>query len=174
MNETHATVEPLLSAYLDGELNPARRQQVAAHLATCALCTQELAQLQAGDDALAGLPPPPLAPPLAPPLRRRLRRQGARLALAGGLIALTALSLRDTARRLAIMRRTDLPLWGRLGLVTSHLLLVGPLVALCVELGRDVRQLVEYAWLSDDDGTNDADGATRDVQTESTHGDVQP
>ncbi len=166
MNEAHDTLGPLLSAYLDGELDSARRQQVAAHLATCALCAQELAQLQAGDDALAGLPPPPLAPPLAPPLRRRLRRQGARLALAGGLIALTALSLRDTARRLAIVRRTDLPLWGRLGLVTSHLLLVAPLVALCVELVRDVRQLVEYAWLSDDE-TGDAEEAastTRNAQ----------
>lgn len=150
MNDAHDTLEPLLSAYLDGELDPALHQQVAAHLATCALCTQELAHLQAGDAALAGLPPPPRAPDLRPRLRQRLRRQGARIALVGGLIALLAMSLREVARQLAIVKRTDLPLWGRLGIVSSNMLLVAPLIALCVELVRDVRTLVEYAWLSDE------------------------
>jgi len=43
------------------------------------------------------------------------------------------------------------------------------LVALCVELGRDVRQLVEYAWLSDDatSAAEDAAGTTGKTQGES-------
>jgi len=166
MNETHDTLGPLLSAYLDGELDPARRRHVVAHLATCARCTQELAALQADAKALAALPPPPRAPDLRSHVRRRLRRQGARLALTGGLIALIVMLLRVAARDLAIMKRQDLPLWGRLGIASSHVLLVAPAVALCVDLVRDVRQLVEYAWLSDDDKTSDAGdvtGATGDA-----------
>lgn len=150
MNDAHETLGPLLSAYLDGELDPARRRHVAAHLATCAICTQELAHLLAGDEALAGLRPTPMAPDLRPRLRRRLRRQGARTALTGGLIALLVVSLRDVVRKLAIVKRKDLPPWGRLGIVSSDMLLVVPLIALCVELMRDVRTLVEYAWLSDE------------------------
>jgi anti-sigma factor RsiW len=150
MNDAHDTLEPLLSAYLDGELDAARRRQVAAHLATCVLCTQELAHLQAGDEVLAGLQPTPRAPDLRPHLRRRLRRQGARTALTGGLIALIVLLLRSVAHDLAIVKRKDLPLWGRLGIASSTVLLVAPGIALCVELLRDVRTLVEYAWLSDE------------------------
>jgi anti-sigma factor RsiW len=150
MNDTHETVEPLLSAYLDGELEPARQHQVAAHLATCAICTQELAHLQAGDAALASLQPTPTAPDLRPRLRRRLRREGARNALAGGLIALIVLLLRSVARDLAIVKRKDLPLWGRLGIASGYVLMAAPGIALCVELLRDVRTLVEYAWLSDE------------------------
>ena len=150
MNDAHDTLEPLLSGYLDGELDPARRRRVAAHLATCTICTQELAHLQAGDEALAGLQPTPRAPDLSPHLRRRLRRQGARTALTGGLIALIVLILRSVARDLAIVKRKDLPLWGRLGIAFSTVLLVAPGIALCVDLLRDVRTLVEYAWLSDE------------------------
>ena len=150
MNDAHETLEPLLSAYLDGELDPARRRRVEEHLATCAFCTRELAHLQAGDEALAGLQSPPGAPDLRPHLRRRLRRQGARIALTGGLIALIVLLLRSVAHDLAIVKRKDLPLWGRLGLASSYVLLVAPGIVLCVELVRDVRALVEYAWLSDE------------------------
>jgi anti-sigma factor RsiW len=154
MNDAHDSLAPLLSAYLDGELDAARRRQVAAHLATCALCTQELAHLQAGDGELAGLQPTPLAPDLRPRLRQRLRRQGARFALTSGLIALIVLLLRSAAHDLAIVTRKDLPLWGRLGIASSNVLLLAPGIALCVELVRDVRTLVEYAWLSDE--TSDA------------------
>ncbi|HEY8285880.1 MAG TPA: zf-HC2 domain-containing protein [Chloroflexota bacterium] len=150
MNDTHETMGPLLSAYLDGELDPAHRRLVAAHLATCAICTEELEHLRAGDEALAGLRPTPMAPDLRPRLRRRLRRQGARTALSGGLIGLIILLLRAVARDLAIVKRKDLPLWGRMGIVSSHLLMVAPGIALCVELLHDVRTLVEYAWLSDE------------------------
>jgi anti-sigma factor RsiW len=150
MNDAHETVEPLLSAYLDGELEPERQQQVAVHLATCAICAEELAHLQAGDAALASLHPTPQAPDLRPQLRRRLRRQGARTITTGGLIGAIIMLLRSAARDLAIMKRKDLPLWGRLGLASGNVLLVAPGIALCVELLRDVRALAEYAWLSDE------------------------
>jgi anti-sigma factor RsiW len=150
MNDAHESLEPLLSAYLDGELDPVRRRKVAAHLATCPICTKELAHLQAGDEALAGLQPTPVVPDLHARLRQRLRTESVRTALAGGLIALIVLLLRSVARDLVIVKRKDLPLWGRLGIASSYLLMVAPGIALCVELLRDVRTLVEYAWLSDE------------------------
>jgi len=81
-----------------------------------------------------------------------LRRQGARTALRGGLLGLLLLVLRSAARDLAIMKRRDLPLWGRLGIASSNVLLVAPVTALCLDLVRDVRSLVEYAWVSDEAG----------------------
>ena len=45
-----------LSAYLDGELAPAERAGVEAHLAACAECTAFLAELAAVDEAAAALP----------------------------------------------------------------------------------------------------------------------
>jgi anti-sigma factor RsiW len=150
MNDAHETVEPLLSAYLDGELDQVRRRQMEAHLATCAICAQELAHLRAGDVALASLHPTPVVPDLRRDLRRRLRRQGASTIVAGGLIGVIVVLLRSAARDLAIMKRKDLPLWGRLGLASGNLLLAAPGIALCAELLRDVRALAEYAWLSDE------------------------
>jgi len=63
---------------------------------------------------------------------------------------LIVLLLRSVAHDLVIVTRKDLPLWGRLGIASSYVLLVAPGIALCVELLRDVRTLVEYAWLSDE------------------------
>jgi len=45
-----------LSAYLDGELPPLERTQVAAHLSGCRECADRLAALGAADAALAALP----------------------------------------------------------------------------------------------------------------------
>jgi hypothetical protein len=45
-----------LSAYLDGELAPAERARVAAHLEACAECTARLAELAAVNEATASLP----------------------------------------------------------------------------------------------------------------------
>ena len=45
-----------LSAYLDGELAPAERAKVAAHLGACAECAARLAELAAVDEAAAALP----------------------------------------------------------------------------------------------------------------------
>ena len=89
-------------------------------------------------------------------MRRRLRRQGARTALTGGLIALIVLLLRSVAHALAIMKRKELPLWGRLGIASGNVLLVAPGITLCLELLRDVRTLVEYAWLTDESGEGES------------------
>ena len=149
MPDAHETLEPLLSAYLDGELDTERRRLVEAHLATCAICRESLAALRAGDDALAALAPTPAAPVLGREFRRRLRRRSARSGLAAGLaviFALTAWSLLLELKKLA--RHTDMPLWFRLTRALSALLLLTSLSGLFRELLRDVRSLAEYAWLS--------------------------
>ena len=45
-----------LQAYLDGQLPPAERQAIEAHLETCEVCTEDLALLRQVDDALATFP----------------------------------------------------------------------------------------------------------------------
>lgn len=52
----------LLSAYLDGEVDPRRRARLESHLAGCATCSAELARLRAQWDRLAEVeqvPEPP-------------------------------------------------------------------------------------------------------------------
>jgi len=44
--------EPLLDAYVEGELSPVRRAQVARHLETCARCGELLAELRVIDALL--------------------------------------------------------------------------------------------------------------------------
>lgn len=149
MFDRHATVEPLLSAYLDGELDAERRGLVEAHLATCAICGESLAALRAGDDALAALAPTPAMPALGRDFRRRLRRRSARSGLTAGLamlFAIIAWSLGPELKK--VMRQKDLPLWFRLTRGLSALLLLASLSGLFRELLRDVRTLAEYAWLS--------------------------
>ena len=149
MPDPHEAAEPLLSAYLDGELDTERRRQVEAHLATCAICQESLAAWRAGDDALAVLEPAPDAPAMGREFRRRLRRQSARSGLTAGLIglfALTAWGLLLEVKKLA--RQKDMPLWFRLTRALSALLLLISLSGLFRELLRDVRSLTEYAWLS--------------------------
>jgi hypothetical protein len=46
-----------LSAYLDDELSPAERREVAAHLATCGSCARHLRELSAVDSLARDLPP---------------------------------------------------------------------------------------------------------------------
>ena len=69
---THPAAE--LTAYLDGALSPAEREQVAAHLSACAACRAEHDRLAAGLAILARLPP------AAPPSAAFERRFYARLA----------------------------------------------------------------------------------------------
>ena len=52
-----------LTAYLDGALAPAERDEVAAHLATCEACRAEHDRLAAALAALALLPPAPAPSP---------------------------------------------------------------------------------------------------------------
>jgi len=81
-------VQEQLSAYLDGELDEARRGPVAAHLKGCAACRRELELVTALDLALGDLSAP--APPdLAGRVLARLPRRRAwwqNLALAASLV----------------------------------------------------------------------------------------
>lgn len=63
MNENLRHADPVaewLGAYLDGELNQERRAWVEAHLAGCAACRQELAELRALASLLRDAPEPDL------------------------------------------------------------------------------------------------------------------
>jgi anti-sigma factor RsiW len=155
MSDGHETVEPLLSAYLDGELDAARRRMVEAHLATCAICRETLDTLRRGDDALAVLAPTPAAPRLDHEFRRRLRRQSARSGLTAFLVVLIAVIVHGLRPELKLVRRQELPLWFRLTRALSLLLLLISLSGLFRELLRDVRALAEYAWLSGEERGED-------------------
>lgn len=85
-------VEPLLDAYIDGELDAARAQLVAPHLMTCARCSEEVAACSAAANALRtalDLPPPEhLWTLVEAELRARRGRAWAwRLALAAAALA---------------------------------------------------------------------------------------
>jgi anti-sigma factor RsiW len=47
-----SSFEPLLDAYVDGELSPARRAKVAAHVESCSECSELLAELRVIDGLL--------------------------------------------------------------------------------------------------------------------------
>ena len=53
---TCAECVELVTAYLEGALDPDTQRQVAAHLATCDGCARYLGQIRATMDALAELP----------------------------------------------------------------------------------------------------------------------
>ena len=46
MKQACGSVREWLGAFADGELDPARTEQVSAHLETCAGCRRELDQIQ--------------------------------------------------------------------------------------------------------------------------------
>lgn len=56
MSETPHIDTATLSAYLDGAVSAAERREIAAHLAACALCRRELAELRGTVALLRGLP----------------------------------------------------------------------------------------------------------------------
>lgn len=91
MNETCESYQESLSGLLDGELTPARRAVVEAHLAQCAACTREyeiLSRLASGArDALADAEPPEedLDGFVTGVYNRLERRTGWFLAIAGAL-----------------------------------------------------------------------------------------
>ncbi len=98
-----------LSAFADGDLDPALSEAVSAHLRTCARCRGEVQFIRSLGDGLRALQTP-LAPPnavdgiwprdpevtriLGPPLRQRQPlRRGPWLALAAGVVGLVAATL---------------------------------------------------------------------------------
>lgn len=68
-----ATVQNLLSAYVDGEVPVKLRQEIAPHLETCAVCRAELIALQQLDTALSSLSSP-TPPDIAERVLSRIRR----------------------------------------------------------------------------------------------------
>jgi len=55
-------VRPMLSAYLDNEVDPRQRASLVSHLKGCEACSEELGKLRAQWDALAGGDHPPPLP----------------------------------------------------------------------------------------------------------------
>ena len=79
----------LLSAYLDGEVTPEERSRAEDHLAACASCSRDLADVTAGRDAVRALPMLE-APVAARPARRFIRPS---LAWAASGVAAAALAV---------------------------------------------------------------------------------
>ncbi len=71
MRELHVDTD--LSAYLDGELPPAERARVEAHLASCDRCARRLADLRSTAALIAGLPYSRASRSLVPRVTERWR-----------------------------------------------------------------------------------------------------
>ncbi|MGO9243853.1 MAG: anti-sigma factor family protein [Verrucomicrobiia bacterium] len=67
-------VRPELSAYLDGELAPHRRELVGAHLASCPQCQEALAELKTLATGVAALPKLQPSPRFLAEVRRKIAR----------------------------------------------------------------------------------------------------
>jgi anti-sigma factor RsiW len=86
--ECHRVTE-LLSAWLDGELEPEEGRRLSAHLQGCAACRRELSRLTALDAALGALKspvPPDLTERVLARLPRPRRAWWQNLALAASLV----------------------------------------------------------------------------------------
>lgn len=100
MAERCDTIEPLLSAWLDGELDARASERVTQHLAGCGACARELAEVAAVRDLTRNLPvrraradlvahTPVRSLAQSQPGTRRVRT----LAVAAGVLAGVALAL---------------------------------------------------------------------------------
>ena len=78
----------LLDAYADGELSPRRRTQLESHLATCAMCCQELEQARRVRETLRALPEQSCSDRLLDQVAARVRRESQPAAVAGGVALL--------------------------------------------------------------------------------------
>lgn len=54
----HGRIQKLLGAYLDGELEERKKNEIAAHLLSCAGCRRELESLKELDEFARSLAPP--------------------------------------------------------------------------------------------------------------------
>jgi hypothetical protein len=98
-------IEELLSAFLEGELNPAEKERVEAHLAGCPDCASLLGDLRRTQQALVGFPEVEVSPGLqarlaAIPVRKKkfsltfdfVLKPSLQPAFAAGAIFMTLLS----------------------------------------------------------------------------------
>ncbi|MGD1020235.1 MAG: anti-sigma factor [Verrucomicrobiia bacterium] len=67
-------IQPELSAYMDGELAPHRRELVEAHVATCRRCQEALAELKTLASGVAALPKLQTPPQFLAEVRRKIVR----------------------------------------------------------------------------------------------------
>jgi hypothetical protein len=105
-------VRPLLSLYLDGELDPAQRDDVAAHLTICQECARVLDDFRALGQDIRALPDAPAPREMRAEFNARLRRRsvfpsfGARLLASGAsAVALVAVLIALTVGMSAVLRR---------------------------------------------------------------------
>jgi hypothetical protein len=97
-----------LSAFLDDELAPGERAEIAAHLGACAECAARLAELQAVDEAVASLPleaPGGYFESLPARVRARLEPRPMRSQLQAWSWALAAALLLAVVTPLTLLRR---------------------------------------------------------------------
>ena len=110
MNCDH--IRPLLSLYLDGELDPAQQDDVAAHLAVCRECTRALDDFRALGEGIRALPDAPAPAGMRPEFGSRLHRQsvfpsfGARLLASGAsAVVLVTVLIALVVGMSAVLRR---------------------------------------------------------------------
>src|SRR3990170_4447234 len=73
-SDMNAHLDPeVIQAFLDGSLSPAEARRAEAHLASCAACSTQAAELRAVFGWLASLPDEPLTTDLRPAVLHRLR-----------------------------------------------------------------------------------------------------
>ena len=124
--ERHDDIQALLTDYALGELSPADRVPVDAHLATCSDCARDARELVQAFQGI-GLAEPPVAPP--PHLKSRVLENLAREAEAA-VPSSTVTPIRPSERRW-----TTNPAW--LGLAAAAMLVLGGLLA--VQMQRNAR-----------------------------------
>ncbi len=105
-------IRPLLSLYLDGELDPAQRDDVAAHLAICSECARVLDDFSILGQGIRALPDVPAPDGMRAEFSARLRKRsvfpnfGARLLASGAsAVALIVVLIALAVGTSAVMQR---------------------------------------------------------------------
>jgi anti-sigma-K factor RskA len=149
MND-HARWADTAGAYVLGAMASAERDEFEAHLATCAVCQEEVDELRPAAEALPMASPPMLPPPeLKDRIMAEVEREAALLGAAGARA--------DRPERTERRRRRGSWLSGwRLAPVAAALLIAGVLVGTALS-GPDSRTVAANV---------DAPGATAELQVE--------
>jgi hypothetical protein len=106
----HSRFLELAAISIDFELSRAEHQELEAHVASCASCRRDLAELRGDARAIAALPPRPRRIGSgARPDRRGLRPDGFRLVLIAAMLALLAAGLVAVGSELLRRAQTVVP-----------------------------------------------------------------